>query len=214
MFHGFRVCRFYCRLKRRGRKRPRHWSLRPAEPTVAGFVGLGVQNAKGVVTMEMVPQRGSVTKRMPEQRKKDGGRTRYPREKEAEMEDKRVKTGLSVKPSVLELCDKNLGLAEVKSRNDFVEKAIRFYAGYLNAETNPDFFDKIFIGRAEKEIKKTGNKLSRGQYKIAVELAKLSYLLASDRDMSYWDLQALDEQCKNEVLRRTGTIRLEDIKER
>lgn len=47
------------------------------------------------------------------------------------MLEKRVKTGLAVTPGHLKLCDENLRRARVSSRNDFVEKAIAFYAAHL-----------------------------------------------------------------------------------
>jgi len=127
------------------------------------------------------------------------------------MIEKRVKCGLAIAPSVLKLCDVNIKLAKVVSRNDFVEQAIKFYAGYLNAEINPDFFDKIFIGQAEKAVKEMGTALARGEYKIAVELAKLSYIIAEDKGYTRSQLEELDEKSRNEVLHMKGTLRLNDI---
>lgn len=55
------------------------------------------------------------------------------------MTEKRVKTGLALKPSILGQCDANLNLAGASPRNDFVERAVSFYAGYLNAGQNRIF---------------------------------------------------------------------------
>ena len=50
------------------------------------------------------------------------------------MYPKRVKSGLAVTEHHLKLMDENLRRAKANSRNDFVEQAIEFYIGYLNAE--------------------------------------------------------------------------------
>lgn len=65
--------------------------------------------------------------------------------------NKRIKSGLAVTEAHIKLCDDNLSRAKADSRNEFVEKAIEFYAGYLNAEQNPNFFDEMFTSAAQLE---------------------------------------------------------------
>jgi hypothetical protein len=127
------------------------------------------------------------------------------------MIEKRVKSGLAIAPSVLRLCDVNLKLAEISSRNDFVEKAIKFYAGYLNAENNPEFLNDLFSTQAEKAIREIGDKLARDNYKIAVELAKLCYLIVGDRHISTSQLQDLEELSRSNVLHMKGTLHIGDL---
>ena len=127
------------------------------------------------------------------------------------MTEKRVKSGLAIAPSVLRLCDVNLKLAEVSSRNDFVEKAIKFYAGYLNSENNLEFLDDLFSTQAEKAVREVGDKLARDNYKIAVELAKLCYLIVGDRHISTSQLQDLEELGRNNVLHMKGTLHIGDL---
>lgn len=50
------------------------------------------------------------------------------------MYSKRVKSGLAVTEQYLRLMNENLHRAKTNSCNDFVEQAIEFYIGYLNAE--------------------------------------------------------------------------------
>ena len=50
----------------------------------------------------------------------------------------------------IRLCDGHLRAAGVSSRNEFVEKAIECYAGWLDVKQNPEFFRELFgpdIGR-------------------------------------------------------------------
>lgn len=112
---------------------------------------------------------------------------------------KRVKAGLAVTPEHLRLCDENLRRAEADSRNTFVEKAIEFYAGYLNAEQNPRFFDEMFTSSAKDKMDQVGKSLGTGQYKLSVELAKLCYLMAYQIRMPEEKLRQLHKRCAEEV---------------
>lgn len=113
--------------------------------------------------------------------------------------NKRVKSGLAVTPAHLKLCDDNLRRAEADSRNEFVEKAIEFYAGYLNAEQNPKFFDEMFTSAAQRKMEQVGKSLGTGQYKISVELSKLCHLIAAQMHMTDDQLRRLHQNCSEEV---------------
>ena len=78
------------------------------------------------------------------------------------MPEKRIKTGIALLPSAIELCDKNRHLARAHSRKEFGEKVIEFYSGYLNADSNPGFYEEMSSSRGEQAVKKTGDTLIRG----------------------------------------------------
>ena len=111
----------------------------------------------------------------------------------------RVKPGLAITPAYLRLCDDNLHRAGANSRNEFVEKAIEFYAGYLNAEQNPKFFDEMFTSAAQQKMEQVGKSLGTGQYKIAVELAMLCHLISSQLNLTEEQLHRLRRNCSEEV---------------
>lgn len=113
--------------------------------------------------------------------------------------EKRVKSGLAVTPAHLKLCDDNLRRTDADSRNEFVEKAIEFYAGYLNAEQNPKFFNEMFTSAAQQKMEQVGKSLGTGQYKISVELAKLCHLVAAQMHVTDDQLQWLHQKCSEEV---------------
>lgn len=114
-------------------------------------------------------------------------------------QEKRIKSGLAVTAAHLKLCDDNLRRADTASRNEFVEKAIEFYAGYLNAAQNPHFFDEMFTSEAQKKVETLSRTIGTGQYKIAVELAKLSRLLMEHLGLDCRMLQEVHQQCAEEV---------------
>ena len=54
------------------------------------------------------------------------------------MTEKRIKAGIALTPRHLKLCDDNLRRAGVRSRNDFVERAIVCYADQLLRQELPE----------------------------------------------------------------------------
>lgn len=119
--------------------------------------------------------------------------------------NQRVKSGLAITQKHLSLCDENRRKAYADSRNTFVEKAIEFYAGYLNAEQNPKFFDDIFATKVQQKVEQIGKTFGTGQYKIAVELSILSHLLASQLKVSDDTMRRLRNICSEEV-KKLGSL--------
>ena len=46
----------------------------------------------------------------------------------------KVRTGFYIEKEVLDRCDELLGQANVKSRNEFVTEALKFYCRYLTSQ--------------------------------------------------------------------------------
>ena len=127
------------------------------------------------------------------------------------MPEKRIKTGLALLPSAIESCDRNRRLAKAHSRNEFVEKAIEFYSGYLNAETNPSFCEEMYSSRGEAVVKKIGDTLIRSQFRLTVEVAKLANLVAATNDIPDSTLRGLAQKCVAECKELAGIWSAEDI---
>ena len=66
------------------------------------------------------------------------------------MKKQRIKTGTMLTANIIQLCDDNLEIAKCKSRNDFIEDAIMFYAGYLhkddNIQYNSQTIESLIVG--------------------------------------------------------------------
>lgn len=125
--------------------------------------------------------------------------------------NQRVKSGLAITQKHLSLCDENRRKAHADSRNTFVEKAIEFYSGYLNAEQNPKFFDDIFGTKVQQRVEQIGKAFGTGQYKIAVELSILSHLLASQMKVSDDTIRRLRIICSDEVKKLESLPTFEEI---
>lgn len=60
---------------------------------------------------------------------------------------------------------------DCRNRSEFIEKAIRFYIGYLTAEDKTNYLPNIFLSNMKSIIAESDNRTSRMMFKIAVELA-------------------------------------------
>lgn len=121
-----------------------------------------------------------------------------------------IRTAFYLEKILLHRCDASLPLANCRSRNEFVNKAIRFYIAYLNANYDTDFLARVVSETVSGIISGTENRLARLQFKEAVELAKLSHMLASMSDIDEETLRRLHIKCVDEVKRINGVVRFEE----
>ena len=96
------------------------------------------------------------------------------------------------------------------TRTEFIEKAVRFYLGYLNEESGINYISPMITETVKAEIKGTEQRLARLMFKVAVELGKLSHMLAAVNEIDEETLRDLHTMCINEVRKINGIINYED----
>ena len=96
------------------------------------------------------------------------------------------------------------------TRTEFIEKAVRFYLGYLNEESCVNYLSPLITETVKAEIKGTEQRLARLMFKVAVELGKLSHMLAAVNEIDEETLRDLHTMCINEVRKINGIINYED----
>lgn len=96
------------------------------------------------------------------------------------------------------------------TRTEFIEKAVRFYLGYLNEEGGVNYISPMITETVKAEIKGTEQRLARLMFKVAVELGKLSHMLAAVNEIDEETLRDLHTMCINEVRKINGIINYED----
>ena len=97
-----------------------------------------------------------------------------------------------------------------RSKSEFIEKAIRFYIGYLDEENSVNYISPMITETVKAEIKGTEQRLARLMFKVAVELGKLSHMTAAINDIDDQTLRDLHAMCINEVRRINGIINYEE----
>lgn len=93
----------------------------------------------------------------------------------ANSEKDKVWKGFYIDQDLLEQVDSLLQTANVKSRNEFLNQALKFYIGYLTSEKIENYMLTIISSVMHSTVKDSENRMARAMYKLAVETSKLSY---------------------------------------
>lgn len=117
------------------------------------------------------------------------------------LKQKRIKSGLAVTGCHLKMIDENLRRADAGSRNDFVEKAVEFYMGHLNAEDSSQYIGELLSQELDKRFSRFTKTFSTNQYKTSVQLSVLCHLLAAEFQYDQTQLDKLIQHCKEKVKR-------------
>lgn len=115
-----------------------------------------------------------------------------------------------VSEETIKKCNSGIALDDSRSRSEFVEKAVSFYAGFLAAQVHTDFFAPVIAEVVDGVVSTAENRIAKLLFKIAVELAKLEQMLASINDMDEETLHSLHIQCVNEVKKINGILKFEE----
>ena len=123
----------------------------------------------------------------------------------------RIKTGTMMFPEIIQLCDDNLDLANTRSRNDFIEEAIKFYASYLNTKHNNLFIADSIESVLQNSIQITEVRLSKLLFKQSVEMSMMMNIIAANFELNDDTLKKLRIKCIKDVKTSVGSITFEDI---
>ncbi len=126
------------------------------------------------------------------------------------MENKANKITIRLTDEMLKKCEEGMEISGCGIRNDFVERAIEFYTGYLSTQTHTDFLADALVESIAGTVKTSENRIARLLFKIAVEMAKLEQMLAVINEMDEETIQRLHIRCVNDVKKLNGILRMED----
>ena len=126
------------------------------------------------------------------------------------MEIKNNKITIRLSDETLKKCNEGMDITNCKVRNEFIEKAIEFYSGYVSAEVHSEFLSDVITDSMKGIMKALENRFGRLLFKIAVEMAKLEQMLASINEMDDETIERLHKRCVDEVKKINGIIKMED----
>ncbi len=127
--------------------------------------------------------------------------------------ENKVKFALWIYPKTLKDVEVHYKGDNCRSQSEFIEKAIAFYIGYLDEEKSVNYISPMITETVKATIKGTEQRLSRLLFKIAVEMGKLSHMLAAVNVIDDETLRQLHIMCLNEVRKINGIINYEDAVE-
>lgn len=96
-----------------------------------------------------------------------------------------------------------------KSKNDFINKAIDFYIGYLRNNKNLDYIAPILSSVMKSQMQSVERNLSEILFKLAVEVAKQNHIAVSRGELDDDTLHRLNDMCCRDVASNNGRVQLE-----
>ena len=122
----------------------------------------------------------------------------------------KIKFALYLYPETLERVRGLYRQDDCISRSEFIEKAVRFYVGYLTAEDPSNYLPNLFLSNMRSIASESNSRTNRMLFKLAVEQAMMMNVLAANYDIAPETLARLRGSCVQEVKRLNGTFSLED----
>lgn len=96
------------------------------------------------------------------------------------------------------------------TQNEYIEKAIRFYSGYLDAEHADRYLPRVLADVLEGKLNALGSRIGKLLFKLSVEDAVMSNLIAYEMNIDLDTLRKLRVQCIKNVKETNGEIEFED----
>lgn len=125
-------------------------------------------------------------------------------------EKDKIRKGFYIDQDLLEQVDSLLQTADVKSRNEFLNQALKFYIGYLTSEKIENYMLTTISSVMHSTVKDSENRMARAMYKLAVETSKLPHVIAYSHGVDEETLRKLQGMCAEEVKRINGAVEFED----
>ena len=96
------------------------------------------------------------------------------------------------------------------TRNEFIEKAVQFYSGYLDTESADAYLPKVLADILEGKLGALGNRMGHLLFKLSVDQNLMGNVLAAGIDIDPDELRKARVRCVKEVKETNGEISFED----
>ena len=122
----------------------------------------------------------------------------------------KTKFSIRVDTELLELADAYIRDSTIQNRTELIEDALRFYLGFLTSQKAEDYLLQSLSSIITGTVQDSENRIARMEFKIAVELSKLSQVIAYTHDVDEEALRKLHLKCLEEVKRINGAVDFEN----
>ena len=107
------------------------------------------------------------------------------------------------------MCDTNMKFANVRSRNDFIEEAIKFYVGYLNKENDTKYISDTLESMFNATIQMSEDRISKLLFKLVVEMSMMMNIIGANNNIDDTTLKKLRGKCIKDVKLSIGSVSLD-----
>ena len=127
------------------------------------------------------------------------------------MTNNKEKYAFWLTPEAKKMVESDVALGNCGSQSEFVEKAVRFYVGYLKAQNAGAFLPHAVADVLEGTLGVFANRMVKLLFNLTVEHNITNHLLAADVDMTREDYNKMRGNSVREINSTRGTISLKDV---
>lgn len=110
------------------------------------------------------------------------------------MAREKIKFALRIAPETQQLVKDLCARDNCQSQNEFIEKAIRFYAGYVSSGEAIDYLPPALVAALRGTVEDSEHRIARLLFKLAVETSMMMNVLAAGMEISEEDPPAASRQ--------------------
>ena len=126
------------------------------------------------------------------------------------MNDKKDRHTVWLKPAAWDMVESHYHADNCSTKNEDIEKAVRFYTGYLDAKGADEYLPRILSDVLNSKLDALGSRIGRLLFKLAVEQELTANVLAAMAEINLDAVEHARGQCVQRVKQANGEIRFED----
>ena len=123
-----------------------------------------------------------------------------------EEHDNKKRTAVWLTPGVIRRMDSWLEEDNCKTRREFIERALRFYMGYLATEDTTEFLSRALVDTLRGIVEQHDHRLRSLLFKWSVEQNMMAHTIAAHFRADPVDRRELRALAVDEVLRTNGQV--------
>ena len=126
------------------------------------------------------------------------------------MPRNKIKFALRIAPETQQLVRDLCPRDNCQTQNEFIERAIRFYAGYVSGKEAAAYLPPALVSAMRGTIQDSEDRICRLLFKLAVEMDMMMNVLAAGLEIPEEQIERLRPQCVRNVKRTGGSVTLQD----
>lgn len=95
------------------------------------------------------------------------------------------------------------------AQNEYIEKAIQFYSGYLDAEQADSYLPRVLAEMLEGKLSALGSRIGKLLFKLSVEEAIMAQIVAYGFDVDLDTLKKVRVNCIKDIKETNGEVDFE-----
>ena len=126
------------------------------------------------------------------------------------VKDKKDRHTVWMKPETWGMVESHYRGDNCSTKNEYIEKAVRFYSGYLDAAGADEYLPRVLSDVLEGKLGALGSRIGRLLFKLAVEQELTANILAALGEYNLDAVEHLRGQCIQHVKQTHGEVSFED----